>query len=352
MIRATNIFLFTGALTAASAAAAYPTEDDQSVGTMAINFRRQSNVWSRLDLGVVDAKVTSSPPDSTKYDRRLEGLYIFGGEGAIAKRWGIRVNAKAEVSHRREAEDEEPRAFVEKTMKTYTPSADVTFVTDKGLELFGGAVMQAQMAYTETVNSAAASSQTHFDKSLLTARRLGVVRRSGPWTGGFFYVLGAESDRGYQQTASDGSSLWASEKVFIPSRIGVFGEFGALSSVWDFELDFVQARGMGPKDQRGTTIYTDYFEARAGFAHAIVSGFGLRLAGAHKTLSYASNAYVSLETMPISSVRMLFTFGSRDAQTYLGIIGAYGKDGQSLPELNAAYQMTAFSGTAGFIFPL
>lgn len=336
----------------AAPARAYPTEDDQSAGTMAINFRRQSNVWSRLDLGIVDAQVKSSPPDATKFDRRLETLAVVGGEAEIAKRFGLRLNVKAEYSKRKEAEQETPRAVVEKSIATYSPSLDGTFITDKGLELFAGLVMQQTQPYTETVTSAAASSDTHFDKSLLVARRVGVTRRSGPWTGGFYYTLGVDGNRGYQQTGSDGSELRGTEKVFIPSRIGVFGQFGALSSLWDMELDFVQARGLGPKDPKGITIYTDYFEARAGAYHEFGPGLGLKVAGAYKTLSYASNAFVSLETMPVASVRVLLVLGGLEAQIYAGIIGAYGKDGQSLPELNAQYKLTAFSGTAGFTFPL
>lgn len=352
-----HYFLFSVAvciapLSALPAAQAFPLEDDQTVGTMAVNFRRQSNIWSQWDLGFVDAQVKSSPPDAVKFDRRLESLAIIGGEAGIAKRWGLRVNVKAEYSRRKEAEQDAPRAVVESTRKTYTPSVDATFVTDKGLELFAGVAAQQTQPYTETVTSSAASSQTAFDRSLLLARRFGVVRRSAAWTGGFYYVLGVEKDRGFRQSASDGSELRGQETVFIPSRMGVFGQFGVMGSTCDLELNFVQARGMGPSDSRGVTVYTDYFEARASSYVEFGSGIGLKLGGAYKTLSYASNAFVSLDTMPVESVRLLMIFGKLEAHAFAGVIGSYGKDGQSLPELNAQYKLTAFAATSGFIFPL
>jgi hypothetical protein len=344
--------LLPAALLAPATAHAFPTEDDQTAGEMAINFRRQSNVWSRLDVGVVDAQVKSNPPDATKFDRRLEALAIAGGEADINKRWGLRLNMKAETSKRKEAEQEAPRAIVEKTITTISPSLDGTFVTDKGLEFFVGLAGEQTRPYTESVSSSSASSSTHFDKSTLIARRVGVVRRTAPWTGGFYYTLGTEGERGYHQTGSDGSELRGTDTVFIPSRMGVFGEFAAVSAIWNVELDFVQARGLGPKDPNGNTIYTDYFEARAGAFIPFGGPLGLKLAGAYKTLSYASNAYVSLETMPVGSLKALLVFGNQSANFFLGAIGAYGKDGQSLPELNAQYKLTAFSATSGFFFPL
>jgi hypothetical protein len=94
-----------------SLAAAFPTQDDQTPGTMAANFRRENNFWARFDAGFLDGKITSSP-GTTKLDRRLENLSIVGFDSNLG-RWGVRGNVKAEYSKRRQSEDEEPRSVVD-----------------------------------------------------------------------------------------------------------------------------------------------------------------------------------------------------------------------------------------------
>lgn len=346
MFARTLPFQLVTCLFVAGSAAAFPTQDDQTPGAMATNFRQKNKVWTRLDMGFVDGKVTSKP-GTTKLDRRIESMAVAGFDAGFNQRWGVRGNFKADYSKRRQSEEEEPRADVDETVTTYAPSLDVTFVTDKGLEIFGGAVMQMQPAYKQTVDAGNVSSETAFDATKLTVRRFGVVRRSGVWSGGFYYVMGAETDRGFEQSASDGSSLAASDVVFVPSRVGVFGEFSAWATLWDFELDFVQARGMGPKDDAGSTIYTDYFEARMGGLYMFGGAWGTKTSVAHKTLSYANNSYVTLESIPITSIKLLGVLGSDKSYGYAGVIMANGKDGQSLPEFNATYELNALAVTVG-----
>lgn len=333
---------------AANLSSAFPLQDDQTPGQMALQYRRQNNIWLRTDGAFVDAKVTSHPPDSTKFDRRVEGFSALGFDAVIGQRFGIRLNAKAEVSKHRQAEKDEPRAIVDETIKTYSPSLDLTYLTEKGLEIFGGAMVQATPGYDQTVDAGGlVTSTTHFKAVNLVTRRFGVVRRAGAWSGGFYYLFGADEERKFTKSASDGSMVEGVDTVFLPSRVGVMGEFDVASMLWDFELNFVQARGLGPKDERNNSIYTDHFEARIG-AHVDFGGLGLKTSVAHKTLSYANNAYVSQETMPVTSLKLLSTFGDvKKTYGYVGLIYAYGKDGQSIPEFNAQYGMQATAVTVG-----
>ncbi len=331
-------------------ATSFPAQDDQTAGTMAINFNKQNNAWSRLDLGVVDGKVTTSPPDTVKYDRRAETLAVLGGEVLFAKRFGARLNLKGEFSKLRQQEAEGPKATVDSTVKTYRPSLDLTFITDKGLEIFAGQEMQIIPAYTETVASSNGESSTAFGNSSVASRRFGVVRRAGAWSGGFYYQMGAEATRDVEQTAFDGSGADSDDVVFIPSRIGVMGAFKAIAAFWDFELDFIQARGKGPKDDQGNTTYTDYFETHLGSLYFFGGSFGVKGSVFHKTLSYANNAFVTMETIPATSVKLLGVLGDDESHAFLGLIYAFGKDGQSLPEFNAEYEFDAFAVTFGSIF--
>lgn len=331
-------------------AQAFPAQDDHSPGTMAVRWNKRSNAWARFDLGVFDGKVTSSPPDATKFDRRIETLAIAGADTTFGSRFGARINVKAESSKRRQAEEEEPKAVVDETQSKLAPSLDLTFVTDKGLELFAGMLIEQHAAYTQSVTSANVSSETKFKAVQVDAKRFGVVRRAGAWTGGFYYLQGSEKSRDYDKSASDGSSIAGTEKVFIPSRIGVFGDVGMASFGFDFELAFIQARGLGPKDERNASVFTDYFEARLGGTLPLGSVFGLKGSVLHKTLSYASNTYVSFDTIPMTSLKLVTIFGNEANHAFLGVIGATGSDGQSQPEFNAQYEAQAAAVTSGLNF--
>jgi hypothetical protein len=319
---------------------------------MAIAYRQQNNVWSRADVGFVDAKETSSPPDSTKYDRRLEFLGIAGFDWVATPRFGLRFNAKSSYMKRRQAEMDDPKTVVDEQIQTYSPSMDVTFITDKGLEIIGGAVYRVSPSYEQKVTAGDATSKTKFHTTALLDRRFGLLRRAGAWSGGVVYSLGDESERDFEKAASDGSSIEGSETLFIPSRISVFGDFAAFAAVWDFEMAFVQARGKGPTNETGATLYTDYFEARFGGQYQVAGAFGLKLAVAHQTLSYASNEFITLDTIPVTSVKTLGVFGDQKNNAFVGLIVAQGQDGQSLPEFNAAYRLKAMALTTGFIFQL
>lgn len=331
---------------------AFPTQDDNTPGELAADYQKQSNVWSRFDLGLVDAKVTSSPPDKTKLDRRVEGMAIAGFDAQVMPRFGLRLNAKAFYQKGRRSEKEPPRSVVEHTRKRYLSAGDVTYVTSKGLELFAGLVHEHNPAFSQTVESGSVNAETQFKTASIQARRFGVARRSSAWTGGFYYVQGEEEDREFEKEASDGSSLAGNDVLFIPDRVGVFGRFKAGAGQWNFELSFIQARGMGNRDKNGQTIYTDYFLARAGGFFPLTGGMGVAAKVAHQTLSYADNAYVSLETIPVTSVKTRLALGDAVNNAYVGFIGAYGEDGQSLPEFNADYALRAGAVTVGFFQPL
>lgn len=331
---------------------AFPMQDDQTAGSMANDSRKRNNYWHRVDLGLFDGKIKTSPPDSFRYERRLEVLANVGVDRFITSRFAARLNVKGEYSRMRLSDDSQPPTIIDHTRTVYRPSFDLTFVTDKGLELFGGVVAEIEpenKLVSETPNG---ESSTKYGGSSMFARRFGLVRRAGAWSGGFYYQLDTVGERTVEQTAFDGTSLASDEALFMPSRMGIFGAFSAYSLVWDFELGFVQARGAGPKDDTGNTAYTDNFEAKAGSFYPIGSGFGLKMGVNHKTQSYANSAYINLDTIPATAIKAVLTFGTVDSHNFLGVIYGFGSDGQSLPEFNSSYEYKAVAITSGVFMPM
>jgi hypothetical protein len=328
---------------------AYPTQDDNTPGTLAIGYRKQSNWWLRQDAAVVDAKITTSPPDSAKLDRRLEGMTILGFDSHIAGRFGFRFNVEAEHSTRRQAEQVPPEAQIDATRNEYRPSVDFTFETDQGLEIFIGHEQIGRPTFKETIVSETQNSTTTYEEVAVATDRAGICRRAGAWSGGIYTVQGGDTLRDYTKSASDGSSVSGDEVIFIPSETGIFGEFTAGPAVWDFDFSFVQARGEGPEDNNGNTIYTDYLKARIGM-YSVLGGIGIHTSIGHQTFSYSDSAYITLDSIPMTNLKSRLIFGSIGNNAFLGMSVAQGKDRQSLPEFNAEYEMTAVALTMGMVF--
>lgn len=335
-----------------SEAFSFPLQDDQTAGSMANDAKKRNNYWHHLDLGLFDGKIKTSPPDSHRYDRRVEVLANFGFDRMITGRLGARLNIKGDFVRKRLSDDSEPPTIFDQTSQTYRPSLDVTFITDKGLELFGGLVGEIQPEHFLVSKTQNGTSKTTYHDSKLIARRFGVVRRAGAWGGGFYYQLSTESKRAVTQTAFDGTSISSIESVFLPARMGIFGAFSAYSLLWDFELGFIQARGVGQKDETGNTAFTDHFDAKLAGLYMFVSNIGMKTAVSHRTQSYANSAYINLDTIPATTVRSSLIFGTLDSHNYIGIIYGFGRDGQSLPEFNSVYEYKAMALTTGLVMPL
>jgi len=331
---------------------AFPMQDDQTAGSMANDAKKRNNYWHHLDLGLFDGKIKTSPPDSFRYDRRIEVLANFGFDRMISGRFGTRVNIKGDVVRRRLADDTVPPTIFDQTVQTYRPSIDFTFITDKGLELFGGLVGELQPKHSMVSETQNGKSTTTYGDSKLVARRFGVVRRAGVWSGGFYYQLSTESKRNVTQSAFDGTALDIEETISLPSRMGIFGAFNAYSLLWDFELGFIQARGVGQADDSGNTAFTDHFDAKLGSFLMLSANVGLKGGVSHRTQSYANSAYINLDTIPATTVRSSIIVGTIDRHNYFGLIYGFGRDGQSLPEFNSSYEYKALALTTGLVIAL
>ncbi len=304
-----------------------------SPGDYALQYQKKHRLHVATSAAVVDAEVETSPPDTTRIDRRLIGMFGAGIEGPFAGRFGYRLIVAATATKKRETDDMEPVTLTDTNETVLAPLSSITFITDQGLELFAGLGMANYQKKKQQTASVIGRSEKEYGTASVESKHFGVIRRAGgAWAGGFYYVMGDEDDRTVSTTAFDGSVLDSSEAVFIPSRFGVLGEFGA----YLFAFDFIQARGFGPNDDSGRTIMGDYFSARLGYKLPI----GLEAEVYHQTLGYDSNAYVTLDTIPITQIKLsTVTEGATEERIGLGV--TYGRDGQSLPEFNAAYMLKA-----------
>ena len=61
---------------------------------------------------------------------------------------------------------------------------------------------------------------------------------------------------------------------------------------------------------------------------------------AHQTASYAKSSYMTLDNIPVTSLRIV----AGDAATgmWTGLTYIYGRDRQSIPEINADFKIDSF----------
>src|SRR5690606_3590827 len=108
-------------------------------------------------------------------------------------RFGARLNVKGEGAMRRVRADAPGSPVQDELSSVVTSALDLIFVTDKGLELFAGVEAHAYGTGTRTEDSLNGETKTLLAATHVIARRFGVVRRAGMWSGGFYYVAGGEA---------------------------------------------------------------------------------------------------------------------------------------------------------------
>ena len=133
--------------------------------------------------------------------------------------------------------------------------------------------------------------------------------------------------------------------------MGVFGEFLVKKITMDFELAAVQAGEGGERSEQGNAVREDYLMARLGSVYPIKGAFSMKLGLTHQTLSYSSNAFMNVDTVPFSSAKLLAYYGNPKSNLYAGFVYGFGSDGQSIPEFNAKYDVKAYGVTMGFFKP-
>lgn len=315
---------------------AYGVWEEDLVGTLSRRTQKNSHTWASLAAGVVDGQIKTTPPDEVIFDRRFESRLSLGAEAFFSGRMGVRLNLAGESERRRIADQKGLGAIIDETKTLYKPALDGTFVTDKGLEIILGVVGHFYGKDRRTTATDFGSTTVTNNPARALGRRLAILRRAPQWNGGFAYTKGGNSSRSLKEEVFDGSSAELVDTIYIPSRIDMFGEGGSPALKMRFHLGFIQARGLGPVDNRGNTIYTDHLEAILGLM-APMGGMALDGAIGHRTLSYSSSAFVGIDTTPVTTFHLKMFMGPVDDSGYLGVYMHRASDGQSLPEFNSEY---------------
>ena len=328
------------------------TVDEWTPGYQSLKFKRRNNFWSQADFVLFDGTITTSPPGTKTYDRRIQGTYNVGGDYALPN-GGLRFSVKAFASYEKEDKDVAPKNPRTQFIKRIQPALDFTFVNPKGLEIFIGSQLHHEFAYDSLTQSDFVDSINEKSAVTMNVLRFGMMRRGGSWNGGFYYINGAETQRDIKQYAVgfQDQSIVTKERVQVPPEAGIIASFRFYGFESELDLALVQASEAPDVSSDGISVVDDYLRIRLGtYFPVLIGSIGLSLT--HKTLSYSSNAFVNLETIPTTVAKARLLLGTLDSNVYVGGVYGLGDDGLSIPETNETYKLRTIGFTTGVFLAL
>ena len=140
--------------------------------------------------------------------------------------------------------------------------------------------------------------------------------------------------------------------MLIPSAYGIVGEFNKGDFHFEFDLGSVQAGDGGERTDDGNLVHDDYLRAYLGLFVPFSGQLGLRSAIAWQSISYSNNAYASIETISMTSLRTYLVLGNQLSSLYAGIIFGYGTGGTDITEYKARFKSQALALSLGVFFPI
>ena len=318
-----------------------PFDDDyQTPATFALRFKKAPASWVDVKLGYFDGAITNNQTDTKHYDRRIGVGSGVGVELPTTSNVSFRLDMRAESIIRRQIDSGTPETFMDERQIRARPTADITYITPAGLEIFGGVSWTLSPKYTQKVDSGVGSASINYGTMSTLSPHVGVTRRGGFGAAGLYYQFGKQESRSLTKTASDGSELELSQAVQEPSTLGVFAMFNGLGGTWTADLAAVSEGEGGDRTENGNTVRDDYLRLSIASTWNNSLKFGLN----YRSASYAKSAYMDLDSIPITAAKVSWVWGSG---VYSGVMAAYGRDKQSIPEVNARYQVNALSLTSG-----
>lgn len=333
-------------------AVTFSTLIDHSLGYDAINHVKSGQFNLQIDALLVDGQVFIKDVESRTFDRTAINYTRIWGEFSISPRFSMRLSLWTKAALRKEEGEFEPRKITEESWGEGRVGLEGTFITQSKLELFFGSSYYGISEFTRTSESANVKTNWKYSQVAFPVFHIGIVKRSGFAQGGFYHRQGGQRDRIITKSAELGDEFTLTETVHLPTMVGVFFrlKLGAGGFVFG-EFSDIQGSEGGNKTDDGDSVTEDHALLR--FIHYFPFGpFGLRTSLIHKTLSYADNRNITIDTIPMSTLHLKFLAGGKKLRGFLGIIYGHGSDVQSIPEFNAELEVVAFGGSAGLLMEL
>ncbi len=321
---------------------------EDTIGRDAIMFGKQPGFVGMAKVILLDGQVKTSGTETTSYDRIFMNYAKVMQQIAIGPNAALRGSLPILINYQKLEGEQIPREVSEATWMETKPKVEFTYATQNALDIVLGMNAYAIQRREVEKESAFFTAKDDFDPALVTYAHLAVVKHSGNFDGGFYYKTAAEKKRNVTKSTSiDTSNFIVEDRVYDPSTVAIFMQsrqpFGQLFG----EFAAVEASGGGNRTDRGATVKEDYFRVQmAGFFPLKGKDLQLESILIYKSLAYADNRNVTLDTIPMMGLQMKLHFNV-GVPIFAGIIGVRGSDGQSIPEFNAEYKLFGIGAVTG-----
>ena len=344
--RTSLFFLFTG-LTAPLLSEDYRILDDSSLGLTFV--MDDLSLDSSLSFYLLDGSKVFPDTDTTQYQRtvlnslEVDGGYQFGSGNLI--RYGSQIRG----FYRSDYGKSSPRKVAREQWFAVKPRADFVFKTANSALAFLGVVYHYYSERERKAETVDFKSTWTYPATKQFQPYLGLVKKAAKFDGGFYYYLGVEQNRTMiKSNSADPTTVSEPDIVHEPSLVGLFLHWKGQGYRLFGEFQSVESGEGGVRNDAGKTVYEDYNKIRFDvILPEQIMGLSLIVGGSYKSLSYADNLNVAMESIPIRIFRtkIATTF---DGISYHGqIVYGQGKDGQSIPEMNADYDLNVYGLGAG-----
>ncbi|MEI8027558.1 MAG: hypothetical protein WCI18_14520 [Pseudomonadota bacterium] len=325
--------------------------DEFSTGAMALRYRLRNNSWADFVGAGIDGEIQTTPPGSKESDRRLESLSNVGVDRVIGG-MGVRVNLKSYLAWNRREDTADRVTLSDEHKSRWMPSVDATYVTPKGLELGFGGMLWYEKEHQKTFYSQSIRQSVDYSGIKIWVPRLSILRRSGTWNGGFYYNFGRSQDRSVALRASDGSSLSTSQRIHSPTEFGIIADFSLFGFLHEVELSQIESLSTSDVSSDGKSVEDDFIKMRATAFFPLTANSLVSICMSHRTLGYSSNAFVTIDTIPMTLVRAKLIGGTLENQVYLSLFYGQGQDELSIPEANEFFKVRVFGSSIGIILSI
>lgn len=321
----------------------YGDDPMSSPGTLAIKFKKTNAYWYGQRFGLFDGLISNDQTESKRIDRRLSIGAGAGVEKPFSANLSVRLDLRGEAVTRKQLDNASPETTTTETYMQARPSAAVTYITPAGLEIYGGGVGNLLPAYTRVVKSSSDTTTIKYGSAQFFAPYVGLTRRGGFGAGGIYYLFGKEKDRSIEKKAADGTVLNQFETKQEPTTLGVYSLFSGVGAEWQINGAAVSEGEGGERTDMGSPVRDDHLELSVSAQWAT----GVRVGAGHSTARYAKSAYMDLDTIPMTSLSLMWFTAPDGSGLHLGVIGGIGRDKQSIPEINARLEVNAVSVVGG-----
>lgn len=327
----------------------------RSYGRNAVEFENKREVELEAYGILVDGEITSRSTGSVSYDRTLVTHTRVRGTLPVSHRFFIRPTVQLNPNMQKIEGKNTPRTIITRQWLELDGSLEMTFLAQSSSELFLGINARYVPSFESKTEAPDVKTRDKTAKSSILFPHLGVVKRSGLFEGGFYFVSGQDKARrvtrrmeGTDEKFRFDDHLYQSTTIAVFARgqiagVRIFGEFAA-----------VQAGEGGNRTDDGSSVEEDYirFLVCSSYPLSFAPGLDLLTAITYKTLSYADNRNVTVQSMPMMGLQLGVGLKKGPFPAELNLIYVNGRDGQSLEEFNARYRVQGLGlqASVGFAF--